>query len=472
MTAKQHVAEIDYTPRRWADYLHEAITRWIVLVIHRRGGKTTAAFNHLQRDAMCHKNTRYAYIAPTFKQAKRIVWAMAKHYAKDIPNVQFNASELLISYPTGSEIMILGSDDPDSLRGIKLWGCFLDEYPQQSPIIFTEIVTKCLADTQGYCIFGGTPKGKGHFFKVYDVARKNPDTYTLVFKTIDESLEEEDGETIEMLRRSLADDKELVRQGIMTEAEFQQEWYNSFEAAIPGAVYLKQIAEARAGGRIKEFPHDVSAPVFTVWDLGIADSMSIGFFQRIAGETRLIDYYENTGLGFSHYAKIVKDKPYVYAKHFAPHDIRKRSLETGKTLLVTAAKLGIEFEVVPSISLKDGLDLARAMWSRLWINSKNCEIFLDLIGLYHYAKDENKGMFTREPVHDFSSHAADMLRYAAIVEEDFVVEHSRDHTPKVKSQPLNDEFMGQEDPEEDIADGMGRHPALRGVNIGTMGHKK
>lgn len=462
---------IDYEPRSWATDLHDAITRWIVLVIHRRGGKTTAALNHLQRDALSYKNTRYAYIAPTFKQAKRIVWGMAKEYAKDIPGVQFNSSELLITYPNGSEIMILGSNDPDSLRGIKLWGAFLDEYPQHSPIIFTEIITKCLADTQGYCIFAGTPKGRGHFYDIYTAARDNKDTYTLIFRTVTQSLKEETGEVIEMLRRSIEDDKLLVKQGIMTEEEFQQEWFNSFDAAMPGAVYLKQITKAQQDERIKLVPYDESLPVFTVWDLGISDAMAIGFFQRANNETRLIDYYENTGLGLAHYVKVLKNKPYVYGKHFGPHDLKKRSIETGKSLLFTAKRLGIEFEVVPSISVRDGIDLARAMWSHLWIDSKNCQIFLTLIGLYHYKKDPNKNIYHREPEHDFTSHAADVLRYAAIVEDEFVIDQEVP-PPQTKHAPVDDDYMGTENIEDDTPDGMGKHPMLRGVNIGTMGHKK
>ncbi len=463
--------KIPYRPRRWAKKLHSTAVRWIVLVLHRRAGKTTAAFNHLQRDAMRYKKTHYAYIAPTFKQAKRIVWVMAKYYAENIPGVQFNSSELLITYPNKSTIMILGSDNPDSLRGIALWGAFLDEYPQQSPVIFTEIVTKCLADHKGYCIFGGTPKGKAHFHKIYEVAGKHPDDYCLIYKTIDQSLEEETGEVIDNLRDALEDDRKLVQQGIMTEDEFQQEWYCSFEAAIKGAVYLIQLSQARKDDRIIEFSYDESLPVYTVWDLGISDAMSIGFFQRFNGKLYLIDYYENTGLGFRHYAKVVKDKPYVYGKHFAPHDVRKREIATGKSIQDSARKLGIDFEVVPSLSLKDGLDLCRALWSRLYINSKLCDIFLDLIGLYRYEYDEIRRINTRTPIHDFTSHAADMLRYAAVVEDEMVMDDEMKE-PEVRDLPVDDEFMGDEDYNTPKVDGMSKHPALKGVNIGTMGHKK
>lgn len=409
-------------------------------------------------------------MAPTYKQAKRIVWGMAKHYSRTVPGVKYNESELLITYANGSEIMIVGSDNPDSLRGVALWGAFLDEYPQQSPIVFTEIISKCLADHEGYCIFGGTPKGKGHFFRLYQAALKNPERYTLVYKTIDDSLKEEAGETIDALRRSLAEDRELVKDGIMTEDEFQQEWYNSFEAAIRGAVYLKELALMRAENRVAGGLYDPTIPVYTVWDLGISkgNAMAVGFFQKVGKEVRMIDYYENISHGLPHYIKTLQEKPYVYAKHFAPHDIQNRELSTGKSRLATAASLGIEFEVVPRLGLDDGIDLTRSFLHRLHIDKVKCETFLDFIGQYHYEEDEKRGRNKAKPYHDFTSNAADMLRYAAVIEDDMHPDDDIEDPPEPPD--LDDEFMGQEG-EDGHREGYGKSKMMRDVRIGELGHK-
>lgn len=464
---------IPYVPRNWAQKLHAAVVRWVVLVIHRRGGKTTGALNHLVRDAMNKPNTRYAYIAPTFKQAKRIVWGMVKFYTKVIPGIDYNESELAVKFPNGSELIVVGSDNPDALRGIALWGAFLDEYPQQSPIVFTEIITKCLADHRGYCIFGGTPKGKGHFFRVFQVAQKDPE-WCLVYKTIDDSLKEETGEVIDNLRLSLEDDRKLVKQGIMTQDEFDQEWYNSFEAAVKGAIYRKEITLARQEKRVTQFvPYDPMLLVHTVWDLGInkGNSMAIGFYQRGAGQTRMIDYYENIGEGFPHYIKHVKEKQYIYGKHFAPHDIKVRELGTGKTRYDTAEKLGIKFELndkgqsaVPRVSIEDGIDLARGFFRKIFICATKCETFLDLIGMYHRKFDEAKGVFL-DPVHDFSSNAADQFRYAALVEDQMSNEIEVEVRIPQPNSTVKDEYVGSEDPTEHE-----RHPMLKGVDLGSMGH--
>lgn len=453
---------IKYLPRNWAKQLHETTKRFIVLVLHRRAGKTTAAINHLNRDALLHNNTKYAYVAPTYKQAKRIVWEMIKQYTRNVPGVKYNSSELTVFYPNGSQLLVVGADNPDSLRGIGLNGAFLDEYPQQNPIIFTEIISKCIADTLGYCIFGGTPKGKGHFFKVMETAKED-EGWLLIYKTIDNSLKEESGKVIENLRQALEDDKKLIEQGIMTNDTFQQEWYNSFEASLPGAVYLNEIAKARAEGRITQVPHDPGQPVYTVWDLGLNDAMSIGFFQVIAGQIRMIDYYENTGLGLPHYIKTVKNKPYIYGKHFAPHDIRQRELTSGKTRLDIARELGISFDVVPSLSKVNGIEQTRILWSRLFVDQKQCSLFMDLIGMYYYDVDPNTGVRSKEPVHDHTSHAADMLRYASIVADQMKLEEPIEEDVDDEDYNFYDEYKGDYDPDE-----VKKHPMLKGVDLGKM----
>jgi len=141
---------IDYTPRDWAVKLHNDPSRWKVIVLHRRAGKTVAAINHLQRDALLTPKSRFAYIAPTYKQAKMIAWDMLKGFSKDIPGVKYNESELRIDYPNGARIQLFGADNPDSLRGISLWGVVFDEYSQQPSSIFPEIVRPALADNKGY----------------------------------------------------------------------------------------------------------------------------------------------------------------------------------------------------------------------------------------------------------------------------------------------------------------------------------
>jgi len=372
----------------------------------------------LQRDCIRIKESQFAFIAPTYKQAKRIAWDMAKKMASNIPGVQFNESELIVKYPNGSRLFLAGSDNPDSLRGIALWGVGFDEYPQQPSNIFSEIISKCLADHLGYAIFFGTPKGKNEFHRIYKNALNNPE-WTVVFKTIDDSLRGETGETIDNLRIALEDDKRLVEQGLMTEDEFNQEWYCSFEASVKGAYYAKEIKRARDEGRIKEVPYDAALKVHTVWDLGVGKNLAIGFYQGIMNERRMVDYWEGGPTdGIQQASVMLQNKNYVYGNHFAPHDINAKEITTGKTRLDTARELGINFRVVPSVSVESGIDKGRLFWSKLWVDNNRCSIWMDAISQYRQDWDDRRGCFIEKPVHDWTSHPGDVHRYAALVEQD------------------------------------------------------
>ena len=203
----------------------------------------------------------------------------------------------------------------------------------------------------------------------------------------------------------------------MTDDEYNQEWHCSFEAAIRGAYYSQELSKMRSDGRIKLVPYESDMKVHTVWDLGVSDATSIGFFQRVNREFRMIDYYEDTGKGLDFYIKYLQTKPYIYGSHYAPHDIKVREFSSGKSRWETAQGLGINFEIVPNIKVMDGINAARMFLNKLWVDENNCETFLDYIGQYKKEWDDNKGCFKDNPVHDFTSHAADMLRYTAIVSD-------------------------------------------------------
>ena len=435
--------EIPYTPRNWAKELHDREKRWMVLVLHRRAGKTTAAINHLQRSALQVPKSKYAYIAPTYKQAKSIAWDMVKEYSRMIPGMKYNEQELKATYPNGSILTLFGSENVDSLRGIGLWGVALDENSQQPSNLFSEIISKTLADHLGYCIWLGTPKGKNQFHNTFQAGKKNPEDWLTVFKTIDDSLRDETGETIDNLRQALMDDQRLIKQGEMTQNEFDQEWYCSFEAAIKGAYYSREIAEAHRRGRFKDIAYDPILKVYDVWDLGVGQSLAIGFYQRAGREFHMIDYWQGTyNEGVVHGIKACKDKPYIYGKHFAPHDIRAKEEITGQTRYDVAKELGWEFEIVPSVSVDAGIEKGQLFFANLFVDKINCEIWLDAISQYHQAWDDKRGMFLDKPYHDWTSHKADVHRYAALVKDQMTNEEPtkkfRQATPRPTSRFAGD----------------------------------
>lgn len=419
---------IPYKPRKWAKELHESKKRWILMVIHRRGGKTTAELNHLQRTNLLTEKSQTGYIGPTYKQAKRVAWDIAKDMSDIIPQMDRNESELILKYPNNSKLFLAGSENPDSIRGIPLWGVAHDEYALQQPAIFSSVTSKCLADHLGYGIFSGTPKGKNEFWRLYEAAKKSLD-WTVIFRDIDQSLKTEEGETIQNLKVALEDDKKLVDQGLMTQDEYNQEWFCSFNASVRGAYYAQEITKARNAGRITSVSHDPALKVHTVWDLGIGQNLAVGFYQKFAHEVRMIDFEQGLeGEAMPEMIARIKNKSYVYGKHFAPHDVNAREIATGKTRISTAATLGIDFNEVPDISVEMGIEQGKLFFARLWINdpgipasigqpTKGVPYWLDAISQYTEAYDEDKNIFLGKPIHNWTSHPADVHRYAALVED-------------------------------------------------------
>jgi hypothetical protein len=408
------VITIPYRPRPAQQVIHDALEahRFAVIVTHRRLGKSVLAVNQLIKGALvCQKpRPRFAYIGPTYTQAKSTVWEYAKHYARPIPDVAFNESELRIDFPqNGGQVRIYGGDNPDSLRGLYFDGVAVDEYGLHAADIFSTVLRPALADRGGWALFLGTPNGRNQFYKLLQYARDTAGWFSGVYKA---------SET------GILTPQELVEaRSVMTADEYAQEFECSFEAAIKGAIYAGELESARSHGRVSTVPYDPVLPVDTDWDLGVGDATAIWFSQSLrTGEVRLIDYYEASGEGLPHYAQVLTSKGYTYGQHWAPHDIQVRELGSGRSRIETAASLGIKFQVCPNIPIEDGIHAARMLFPRCWFDAAKCQPGLE--ALQHYRRDYNSRLneFKPTPVHDFAEHGSSAFRYLAV----------RQQTPKEK----------------------------------------
>lgn len=393
---------IPYSPRPLQRDLHEALDthRFAVAVCHRRFGKTVLAVNQLQKAALlCGKpRPRFAYIAPTYSQGKRIAWDYMKHYAAPVPGHVVHESELRIDYPNGGQVRIYGADNPDALKGIYLDGVVLDEYGLQPPRIFTEVVRPLLADRLGWAFFIGTPNGKNQFYDIVQIAKREQGWYFAEHP---------------VSRTKLIPDQELAdSRKTMTTDEYAQEWECSFEASVKGAVFAREVLQARESGRITRVPYDPALLVDTDWDLGVGDATAIWFNQTLyTGEVRLIDYYENTGFGLAHYKNILNQKPYTYGMHWAPHDIQIREFTSGHSRLDAAAQLGLIFQISPKVqALEDGIHAARMLLPRCWFDADKCQRGLECLQHYRWDYNTRINEFKHLPVHDWASHGADAFR--------------------------------------------------------------
>jgi hypothetical protein len=183
---------------------------------------------------------------------------------------------------------------------------------------------------------------------------------------------------------------------------------------VEGAYYRKEVNKAKEEGRICRVPYESGYPVHTWWDLGMGDSTAIGFFQNIGKEWRWIDTYECEGEGLGHYVQVLKDKDYIYGEHYFPHDVEVRELGSGKSRHETLQNFGIRVNVVPNLSIDDGIQALRMRLSNLWIDEEKNKDAIRAIASYRKEFDEKRGVYKNKPLHDWSSHIADMMRYWAV----------------------------------------------------------
>lgn len=380
----------------------------ILQLWHRRAGKDKTDINLVARE-MANNVGTYYYFYPTYTQGRKALWdGMGKdgfryieHFPKDLLDGKPNDTEMKLKYKNGSLFQVIGTDDVDRIVGTNPRGCVFSEYSLQNPKGWNYI-RPILAENKGWAIFNFTPRGKNHGYELYEMAVNNPKWFVQKL-------------TVDDTKILTQEDIEEERKSGMTEDMVQQEYYCSFTAAVQGAYYWKEYDLADKEGRFGNVPYDPTVPVYTVWDLGVSDAMAIGFYQIVGNEVHKIDYYEASNEGLPHYVKILQDKKYIYAKHFAPHDIKARELTTGKTRLETAKSLGIDFEVVPEIGVQNGIDSGRALFSRLWVDKEKCKDWLDLIPQYTKEYDEDRKIFKDTPFHDWTSHGADEYRYASVM---------------------------------------------------------
>lgn len=392
---------VDYQPRRAFLPYHERDQRWSCIVAHRRAGKTVATVFDLLTAALSTRkeSARYAYIAPYYAQAKAIAWDYLKRFGAPIAS-RVLESELAVDLPNGARVRLFGADNPDALRGIYLDGAVLDEYGDQRPSVWGEIIRPLLTDRKGWATFIGTPKGKNHFYDVREMARGSEDWQYIELRA---------SETGILDAAELTDARKQ-----MTDAQYQQEFECAFDVPALGAVYAVEYQAARDTKRIGVVPHSTEVPVHTFWDLGIGDNTSIWFGQFVGGQIRLIDYYENKGEGLQHYVNVLHMKPYTYGSHYAPHDIAVKELGSGKSRLETAQGLGINFQIAPKLTLEDGINAVRMAFNRFWFDETKCRRGLECISNYRRELNEKLGEFKAAPVHDWASHGADALRYLAV----------------------------------------------------------
>lgn len=368
---------------------------------------------------------------PEYSQARKAIWtAINPHTGKLRIDEAFphelrestRNDDMSITFKSGSSWRVVGSDNPNSLVGASPFGIIFSEWALSNPSTWGYL-QPMLLENGGWADFITTPRGKNHAYALHQAARKNPLWFC-------ETLTVDDTNTL-----TAADIAEVRKDYTAlygedaAEALIQQEYYCSAEAAILGAYYGKEMAAAEREGRITKVDPDPRYPLHTAWDLGVRDSMVVGFWQAIPGlwdkaKVLVVGVYTASNYGIGHYAEVIHDYRKrcgcVAGVDYVPHDARQREMgafgedNLAKQRLEVMLECGLKPKVVADHTIADGISAVRAVLPRMLIDEETCETWLEGMRQYQTEWDDEKKIFSDKPLHNWASHQADMGRTLAM----------------------------------------------------------
>lgn len=430
------------------------------LLAHRRTGKDLLAWNNMIKESQKRVGT-YWHVLPLLNQARKIIWTGS---TKDgIPFLDFIPPQLIkskrdddmsIRLKNGSLIQLVGADRFDSLVGANPIGINFSEYALMKPSIW-DYISPILNENDGWAVFITTPRGRNHAFELFKSmvnSKKEGANYFIQVLTVDDTrkpLTDSKGKEVKddhgnrilvpvIPPEAIQEQRNLN----VPEEMIQQEYYCSFEAGLIGSYYGAAMRKLEEEGKTKPNPKlfDPKLPVYTAWDLGISDFMTIWYFQYDPNTTdiNIIEYNEFSERSLAEccclmtanwkplreefgwtddevaraMAEFGHHKNYDYAhRHFGPHDIATRDVATGVTRKNVAKKYGVNFRAVPKTTVLEGIDLVRRMLLKANFDGSKCLQGIRALKEYHKEFNEKLQMYEEKPCHDWSSHGADGFRY-------------------------------------------------------------
>ena len=385
-------------------------------VWHRRAGKDLAGLNQVAKAA--HQRVGlYWYLLPTYRQAKRVIWQGFRNDGKTFLGSVFpdemvaarNEQDMRLELKNGSVVQLMGSDSYDALVGANPIGVIFSEFALSKPSAW-DYVRPMLTANGGWAAFNTTPRGLNHAYKLWQYATSEDgkkDGWFSELCTIHDTGAFTDPDAI----------MDQERRSGMPEALIRQEYLCDWTAALVGSVWGDLVETLDKKGATLAFDRETE-DVYTSWDIGIGDSTAIWFWRLRGDGVEFVDFFEAHGKPLSYYADEIESRKWKVRKHWLPHDARARTLVTGSSVIEQLIQRfgSTHVAMTPRLSLLDGVQAAR------WLLQKEgtrihpaCGVGLDAIRSYHYEFDEDTKAYSAKPEHDWSSHAADAFRYAAVV---------------------------------------------------------
>lgn len=393
-------------------------------IAHRRWGKDEIVLGATNQ-RMHQKVGTYWHCLPQYSQARKAIWeAVNAHTGKRRIDEAFPPEtrartlnqEMFIELKNGSTWQCIGSDRYDATVGAGPIFIAYSEWALANPSAWA-YHRPMLEENGGGAAFITTPRGRNHAYSVFNRFKEMADKNPRYFAEIS-SIVETGALTPEQLEETLAEYVSLYGEDI-GRAQYEQEYLCSFNAAILGAFYAREMLATRAEGRIDATLEAIPGkPVHRAWDIGVRDDTSIWWFQVVAGQVFILDCYSASGAGVEHYAEVIakraEEHGWQHGTDFVPHDAKVKEWGTGRTRVETMLSMGLHPEVVPQAGLLDGINAARRTLPRCVFHTRCEELGIPALEQYRREWDDDKKTFKASPLHDWSSHLADAFRYLAV----------------------------------------------------------
>ena len=394
-----------------------------------RSGKTFIYCYCLLYRALTYNKSRHGIFRQTRKDLKESIWldTFPKVCSLIHPNFkpELNNQDLVARFYNGSEIWFGYLDDvkhSDNVLGKEFNTVYLNEISEIAFASYSKVLTrlslKAYDKNGNLCpnrFFGDcNPSGKWHWgYKTFVLkknaktgeALNNPEQYGYLLMNPKDNMANLPEDYIQMLESLPEDERNRFLLGIWTDG-------------ISGGIYTKEIGLAEQEGRITSVPFNNEFFVWTFWDIGIDDSTAIWFVQFVGDEIHLIDYYSNNNQSALHYLEVLKQKAqqygYKYNKLILPHDGKQREWTNGRSRAETLESQGFKTEVVKATSIADGINACKLIFYKCWFDKEKCQEGISALSNYRRKEDTVAMTYSKEPLHDWTSHGADSFRLMGV----------------------------------------------------------
>lgn len=412
-----------YQRKLWS-YLQNTPNSRAIEIAHRRWGKDDVALHNACIQAHERVGT-YWHCLPEYAQARKAIWnAVDFHTGKRRIDMAFppalrantNEQEMFIRFKNGSTWQVVGSDRYNSLVGAGVGGVVFSEWALCNPSAWGYI-RPMVEENDGSALFITTPRGRNHAKTMLDMAKKNSHRWFGEVSTIETT----GALTQAQLDESLAEYVSLYGYDLGN-AQFEQEYMCSFNAAIPGAYYAREMLNVRTEGRISDQVVAVADHgVHTVWDLGVTKgALAIWFFQVVGAQVFVLDVMVTGDLGIDQAKEEIDKRRARYGWKagfdFVPHDAKVREIGAikGRSRVETMKANGLRPQMVPAQTVDDGMNAVRQTLPFCAFHPRCEEVGIAALEQYRREWDDEKKTFRNRPVADWCSHPADAFRYLSL----------------------------------------------------------